>query len=522
MPRGIPASFNPRLAGVTLAWLATLGLLWLAIDRVVSIQRADVQRAVAHDFQSLQQFAENQSAAFADTGFIGYSVGRYYGFASAFGQISPDPERAAVMLRETYGRSRGQTRPTDLPPALLSYETVHDRFHPSFVSMISASAFDDLYLIDRNGRVVYSLRKDAALGADLRDPRYRDLPLASLVRSVMARLQQEDAAKVVVVSLPQTMDDGSAILLGRPIIRHGSVEGLAVFRLPAQLLEQRLVALERPGIRLALLGGNNQPIDPARIELIERGADRIVTGMPPGWAYLLLTDSDALAGGLRTGFWILLIPGLLVLCWPAGRHLNRRRLPAGLSLTSPALSDVGTPEPARPVDRVELQLPPIPISAPEIVTPAVNPLPNPAVQPSIPPVADEPDEPDHPADDGTSAAENTADPGGFDADQDYRRALVDTITLALDIWQRARGKGKIELAEESGLWRVYMDRSSLQTRTLDKYLLVETLPRNPRWRDVVRTAEYVLRHCPQPGLERDGLVAALSRLKQQLRQADRI
>lgn len=96
------------------------------------------------------------------------------------------------------------------------------------------------------------------------------------------------------------------------------------------------------------------------------------------------------------------------------------------------------------------------------------------------------------------------------------------MTLALDYWQKAKRKGKIELAEESGLWRVYMDRSSLQTRTLDKYLLVETLPRNPRWRDVVRTAEYVLRHCGEPQGERETLSVALGRLKQHLKQAERV
>ena len=110
----------------------------------------------------------------------------------------------------------------------------------------------------------------------------------------------------------------------------------------------------------------------------------------------------------------------------------------------------------------------------------------------------------------------------FEASEGYRRSLVEVMTLALDYWQKTKHKGKIELAEESGLWRVYMDRSSLQTRTLDKYLLVETLPRNPRWRDVVRTAEYVLRNGTQTGPERDQLVEALASLKHHLRQVERV
>lgn len=58
--------------------------------------------------------------------------------------------------------------------------------------------------------------------------------------------------------------------------------------------------------------------------------------------------------------------------------------------------------------------------------------------------------------------------------------IVAVMTESLNVWRRATGKSKFDLAEESGLWRVSLDRSSLQARTLDKYLLVETLPDRPR------------------------------------------
>ena len=80
-------------------------------------------------------------------------------------------------------------------------------------------------------------------------------------------------------------------------------------------------------------------------------------------------------------------------------------------------------------------------------------------------------------------------------DEPLRRALVDTMRLTLETWQQSTGKGKIVLAEKSKLWRVYMDRSSPQTRTLDKFLNLDTLPKAPRWKTVVASAEYVLRHC---------------------------
>ena len=66
------------------------------------------------------------------------------------------------------------------------------------------------------------------------------------------------------------------------------------------------------------------------------------------------------------------------------------------------------------------------------------------------------------------------------------------MSESLEIWGAATGKSKIDFAETSGIWRVNLDKTSLQTRTLDKYLLIETLPDNPRWRDVLKTVKFVL------------------------------
>ncbi|UXI00894.1 response regulator [Photobacterium sp. TY1-4] len=76
-----------------------------------------------------------------------------------------------------------------------------------------------------------------------------------------------------------------------------------------------------------------------------------------------------------------------------------------------------------------------------------------------------------------------------------RALLVETMKATLRYWEDATQKTKFELAEESGLWRVYLDRSTLQTRTLDKYLHQETLPKSPRWRTVLNTIDFVLERC---------------------------
>lgn len=75
---------------------------------------------------------------------------------------------------------------------------------------------------------------------------------------------------------------------------------------------------------------------------------------------------------------------------------------------------------------------------------------------------------------------------------DPRLALLDLMINALDCWERNSDKGKIELAEESQIWTVHIDGSTAKTRTLDKYLRLDTIPARPRWKNVSRTAQFVI------------------------------
>ncbi|MDT8447818.1 MAG: response regulator [bacterium] len=90
--------------------------------------------------------------------------------------------------------------------------------------------------------------------------------------------------------------------------------------------------------------------------------------------------------------------------------------------------------------------------------------------------------------------------------------LVRLMVRALNIWELTTGLGKVELAEQSGIWNVYLDGSTYKTRTLDRYLSTAKLPKRPRWRDVLATAEFV---ALQPNLS-PGQREELSQLKAQI------
>ncbi|CAH9054625.1 hypothetical protein PSECIP111951_01076 [Pseudoalteromonas holothuriae] len=76
-----------------------------------------------------------------------------------------------------------------------------------------------------------------------------------------------------------------------------------------------------------------------------------------------------------------------------------------------------------------------------------------------------------------------------------RLLMVEVMTLALTIWEQTSGKTRIELAEQSKTWKVNIDDGRLRVRTFERYLNIKTLPKKPRWRNIVATANYVLQHC---------------------------
>ena len=78
------------------------------------------------------------------------------------------------------------------------------------------------------------------------------------------------------------------------------------------------------------------------------------------------------------------------------------------------------------------------------------------------------------------------------SDGEYRQQLVNLMRCALNAWEVTTQKTKIELAEESRIWAVSVDDGRLRTRTFDRYSRIEHLPKVPRWREVVRTAYFVL------------------------------
>ncbi len=91
-----------------------------------------------------------------------------------------------------------------------------------------------------------------------------------------------------------------------------------------------------------------------------------------------------------------------------------------------------------------------------------------------------------------------------------RQALVLVMTLSLRYWTLATQKTKLDLAEECDgnrtVWTATREKDGYRTRTLDKYLRIDTIPKNPRYYDVRDTGDFVLNYPssrPHPELKKE-------------------
>ena len=111
-----------------------------------------------------------------------------------------------------------------------------------------------------------------------------------------------------------------------------------------------------------------------------------------------------------------------------------------------------------------------------------------------------------------SATEPMAAAGHDDSRHALRSSLVDLMQASVDAWERVTRKSRVELAEASRVWRITVDDGRLRVRALDRYLRADTLPARPRWREVLRTAYFVLAEVPLDAEQRrrmEGRVEAL-------------
>ncbi len=101
--------------------------------------------------------------------------------------------------------------------------------------------------------------------------------------------------------------------------------------------------------------------------------------------------------------------------------------------------------------------------------------------------------------------------------ESYRSSLVALMSKNLEVWRQTTLDNKVGLAQKSQLWKVTVDDGRLRTRALDRYLNINSLPKVPRWRSVIKTSHYILSECDLSDANRTILKNQLEDFMEKLR-----
>jgi len=102
-----------------------------------------------------------------------------------------------------------------------------------------------------------------------------------------------------------------------------------------------------------------------------------------------------------------------------------------------------------------------------------------------------------------------------------RKTLVTTLKMSLEIWEAETDKTELDFALESNIWGTHLDSKTgtYRSRGLQKYLSEVSLPAYPRWRKVIQTTQFVIRHCPENSESYKKLSVQLDLLTRHLQDA---
>ena len=111
------------------------------------------------------------------------------------------------------------------------YTEVHKRYHPIFRNIIKKFSYYDMFLIDPNGTVVYTVFKETDFATNFQTGPYKNSNLAKLNRLVQ-NAKERDYSKIVDFEAYSPSYDAPAAFIAAPIYENSQLIGVLAFQLP--------------------------------------------------------------------------------------------------------------------------------------------------------------------------------------------------------------------------------------------------------------------------------------------------
>lgn len=116
-----------------------------------------------------------------------------------------------------------------------SYDQLHKRYHARFVKIMEAQGYYDIFLVDLDGNVVYSVFKELDFATNLNEGEWKDTDLAKVYRAAMD--VEEDKIQFSDYSPYLPSAGAPASFIGKKVMNGKKVVGALVFQMPSDSIQ---------------------------------------------------------------------------------------------------------------------------------------------------------------------------------------------------------------------------------------------------------------------------------------------
>lgn len=163
------------------------------------------------------------------------------------------------------------------------YSRIHARYHPIFRRIIQKFGYYDMFLVDAQGTIVYTVFKETDFATNLENDAYKDTNLANLYR-IVRESKARDYAKIIDFA-PYSPSYGTpAAFIAAPIFNQSELIGVLAFQLPVNEINDVMTGnrnWERDG-----LGKTGETYLVGR-DLLMRSVSRFLVQDPQGYTKTL-------------------------------------------------------------------------------------------------------------------------------------------------------------------------------------------------------------------------------------------
>lgn len=114
------------------------------------------------------------------------------------------------------------------------YDGLHKRYHPRFREIMQSQGYEDVFLINLNGDVVYTVVKETDYATNLNTGKLADTGLASVYKDIISGTKPSIAFSDYAEYAPA--NNAPTSFIGTPIIYGGKTVGVLAYQMPTHLL----------------------------------------------------------------------------------------------------------------------------------------------------------------------------------------------------------------------------------------------------------------------------------------------